>query len=62
MGESDGEIAAAISDAAMEATKSSGERSLPATSGLPLTLGALSFSPRPSWATARYVPCAKTLP
>ena len=38
--ESDGEVAAAISDAAMEAAKSSGERSLPATGGLPLTLGA----------------------
>ena len=38
--ESDGEVAAAISDAAMKAAKSSGERSLPATGGLPLTLGA----------------------
>ena len=38
--ESDGEVAAAISDAAMRAAKSSGERSLPATGGLPLTLGA----------------------
>ena len=38
--ESDGEVAAAVSDAAMEAAKASGERSLPATGGLPLTLGA----------------------
>jgi hypothetical protein len=38
--EGDGEVAAAVSDAAMEAAKSSGERSLPATGGLPLTLGA----------------------
>ena len=38
--ESDGEVAAAISNKAMEAAKSSGERSLPATGGLPLTLGA----------------------
>ncbi len=38
--ENDGRAAAAISDAAMEAARSSGERSLPATGGLPLTLGA----------------------
>ena len=38
--ESDGEVAAAVSDAAMEAAESSGERSLPATGGLPLTLAA----------------------
>ncbi len=38
--ESDGEVAAAVSDAAIEAAKSSDERSLPATGGLPLTLGA----------------------
>ena len=38
--ENDGEVAAAISNKAMEAAKSSGERSLPATGGLPLTLGA----------------------
>lgn len=39
--ESDGEVAAAISNKAMEAAKSSGEPSLPATGGLPLTLGAV---------------------
>jgi hypothetical protein len=39
--ESDGELAAAISNKAMEAAKSSGESSLPATGGLPLTLGAV---------------------
>jgi hypothetical protein len=39
--ESDGEVAAAISNNAMEAAKSSGEPSLPATGGLPLTLGAV---------------------
>ena len=39
--ESDGEIAAAISNKAMEAARSSGEPSLPATGGLPLTLGAV---------------------
>ena len=38
--ESEGEIAAAVSDAAMEAAEASGQRSLPATGGLPLTLGA----------------------
>jgi hypothetical protein len=36
--ESDGEVAAAVSDAAIEAAKSSGEPSLPATGGLPPTL------------------------
>jgi hypothetical protein len=39
--ESDGEVAAAISNKAMEAGRSSGEPSLPATGGLPLTLGAV---------------------
>ena len=39
--ESDGEVAAAISNKAMEAARSSGEPSLPATGGLPLTLGAV---------------------
>jgi hypothetical protein len=39
--ESDGEVAAAISNKAMEVAKSSGEPSLPATGGLPLTLGAV---------------------
>lgn len=39
--ENNGKVAAAISDAAMEAAaKSSGERSLLTTGGLPLTLGA----------------------
>jgi hypothetical protein len=38
--ENDGEVAAAISDKAMETAKSSGGPSLPATGGLPLTLGA----------------------
>jgi len=38
---SDGEVAAAISNKAMEAARSSGEPSLPATGGLPLTLGAV---------------------
>ncbi len=38
--ESDGEVAAAISNKAMEAARSSGEPSLPATGGLPLTLAA----------------------
>ena len=39
--ESDGEVAATISNEAVEAARSSGEPSLPATGGLPLTLGAV---------------------
>jgi len=38
--ESDGEVAAAVSDAAIEAAKSSGERTLPATGGPTLTVAA----------------------